>query len=81
MIKAFNFWKGHLNLVLSINSPSVLILVLNELGKINANTDHVAEAFQNYDEVLKLVEEVDEPGIEAEALFHRGSLFAKQGRF
>lgn len=70
---------GFLDLAMEINQPlenneAVLILLLNELGKVNAAQGRVDEAFENYNLVLKYQADLEQPKIEAEVLFNIGHL-------
>lgn len=67
---------------LSINEDAdTRVLVLNELGKINAVTNHIDEAFRDYEEVLTLKNNVQQRDAEADALFNLAGLYVKKGEF
>ena len=72
-----------LNLALEINRISnntrIQVLILNKLGKINAATGRIDEAFATYEHVLESVEEVNDPKVEAEAVFNLAHLYTQQG--
>ena len=61
----------------NINSVA---LILNNLGKVNASRERMNEAFNNYQQVVTLRDEVDQNFV-AEALFHLGRLSVAQGDY
>ena len=77
--KSVQFLEKAFEVSTNLGEADIHILVLNELGKINAATDHTEEAFQNFEEVLKLEEQLGEPGMKADALFNLAVLYDKNG--
>jgi signal transduction histidine kinase len=77
--KSLQFLEKAFELSSKISDATIHILVLNELGKINALTNNNEEAYQNYSEVLKLEETLFQPSIKADALFHLAKLHDKNG--
>jgi len=61
----------------NINSVA---MVLNNLGKVNASRGNINDAFDNYQQVLRLKEDIDK-SFEAEAVFNLANLFTKQGNY
>lgn len=61
----------------NINSVA---LALNNLGKVNASRGNINDAFDNYQQVLRLKEDIDK-AFEAEAVFNLANLFTKQGNY
>ncbi|HEY9045048.1 MAG TPA: tetratricopeptide repeat protein, partial [Ohtaekwangia sp.] len=57
------------------------VLILNRLGRINAAIGKTDEAFENYELVLKYEEPLEQPRVEAEALFNLGHLYTLQGKY
>ena len=47
--KSFQFLERAVELSDNLGEPGIHILVLNELGKINASTNRTEEAFQNFE--------------------------------
>ena len=61
----------------NINS---LVLILNNLGKVNVARERMEEAFNNYQQVLTFRNEVEKRYV-ADALFNLGRLFTIQGNY
>jgi signal transduction histidine kinase len=59
----------------------VLVLILNQQGKINAATGKIDAAFENYGQVLEHKDEVNNPKAEAEAFFNLAQLHVQQGKY
>ncbi|MBL7859344.1 MAG: tetratricopeptide repeat-containing sensor histidine kinase [Cyclobacteriaceae bacterium] len=64
-----------------INSISIHILILNKLGKINAELGKMEEAFASYEHVLQYTDQLQKPDVEAEAFYHLGNLYVKTGKY
>lgn len=79
--KSLQFLERAFDLSNKLNNASIHVLVLSELGKINAFRDHVDEAFQNYEDVLKFKDLVGQPGVEADAFFNLAGLYVKKGEY
>ncbi len=62
------------------NDIHILVMILNDLGKVNASLGRLEEAFQNYKDVLKFKGDIDRR-VEAEALFNLGHLYTIQGKY
>jgi signal transduction histidine kinase len=77
--KSLQFLEKAFELSSTMADATIHILVLNELGKINALTGNFEEAHQNYSEVLKLEETLFQPSIKADALFNLAILHDKDG--
>jgi signal transduction histidine kinase len=65
----------------TFRDPSIFVLILNKLGRINAQVGKIDEAFENYELVLKYEDQLTQPKVEAEALFNLGHLFTIQGKY
>lgn len=63
------------------HDPHYYVLILNKLGRVNASLGETEEAFGNYELVLKYEEPLDQPQVEAEALFNLGHLYTQQGKY
>ncbi|WP_333819929.1 ATP-binding protein [Ohtaekwangia sp.] len=63
------------------HDPHYYVLILNKLGRVNASLGETEEAFENYELVLKYEEPLDQPQVEAEALFNLGHLYTQQGKY
>lgn len=77
--KSLQFLEKAFELSSNMADATIHILVLNELGKINALTNNYEEAHLNYSEVLKLEETLFQPSIKADALFNLARLHDKNG--
>ncbi|MDH4295264.1 MAG: tetratricopeptide repeat-containing sensor histidine kinase [Cyclobacteriaceae bacterium] len=64
-----------------LNNTDVRVLILNEMGKINAAKGRADEAFENYGEVLAYKDEINNPKVEALALFNMAHLYTVQGKY
>jgi signal transduction histidine kinase len=62
----------------TFSNTKVLVLILNELGRVNAAMGKTEEAFANYELLLEYAEDLHQPAREAEALFHLGQLQSGQ---
>lgn len=58
----------------------IKVMILNDLGKVNACRGKLNEALKNYEDVLKYREDIDRR-VEAEALFNLGHLNTIQGKY
>jgi signal transduction histidine kinase/Tfp pilus assembly protein PilF len=58
----------------------ILVMILSNLGKVNASMGKVDEAFKNYEQVLRYKDDIDQQ-TEAEALFNIGRLYTIQGKY
>lgn len=82
-----NFYKSEelLQEALLINEQvkniRILVLLLNELGKVHAAMGQMDEAFENYEQVLEYKNEIEQPQVEAEAFFNIAHLYQKQGKY
>ncbi len=56
--------------------PFTVTLILHELGRVHLASGNTDEALKNYDLLIKLSEDFNQPDREADALFHKGILFA-----
>lgn len=69
----------------AINEPTknidVLVLILNEMGKINAALGLLSEARENYELVLEYNEQLGRPSVKAEALYNLGHLNTLEGDY
>jgi signal transduction histidine kinase/Tfp pilus assembly protein PilF len=65
----------------TLDNVEILVYVSHKLGQINAARGHFEEAFQNFETMLDHQGEVEEPGVEAEALFQQGHLYTRLGDF
>jgi signal transduction histidine kinase len=66
---------------LSGDDPVILVMILNELGEVNALWGKMDDAFGAYQQVLNFKDEVNDPGVEAEALFSMANLYKTQGSY
>jgi signal transduction histidine kinase len=74
-LKSEDFLNRALNLIEAGGDLRIQVMIHNKLGQINAALGHSDDAFNNYNHVLKLQAEMDEPSIEAEALFNIAHLY------
>ena len=58
----------------------ILVMILNNLGKVNASMGKVDVAFQNYEQVLRYQDDIDQQ-TQAEALFNIGRLYTIVGKY
>ena len=79
--KSLQFLEKAFELSSKMDNADTHVLVLNELGKINAITDRVEEAFQNYEAVLERKDLVSQSGVEADALFNLAGLYVKKREY
>ena len=80
-VKSEEFLSQALELNKTLNDPDVLVLILNEMGKVKASSGKIDSAFADYQRVLKLKDELQKPDVEAEALFNLGHLYTIQGKY
>lgn len=78
--KSLQFLEKSYELSISENAD-LRILVLNESGKIDAATNHIEDAFRDYEEILTLKGLASQRDVEAEALFNLAGLYVKKGEF
>ena len=55
------------------------MLILNELGEIKASGGKMLEAFNKYEQVLQQKDVVENPKVEAQALFNIALIYSTQG--
>lgn len=79
--KSSEFLEHALKLNEAVNDSDLLVFILNEMGKVNASSGKLEEAFENYQQVLELKDVIKEPDAEADALFNLGHLFTQQGKY
>lgn len=79
--KCAQFLNQAMELNEEFNNVSILALILNKLGKINAAMGNDDEAFENYQLVLEYKDRIQQPKVEADALFNLAHLYAKQGNY
>lgn len=60
---------------------TTLVFLLNKLGKINAATGKIDEAFENFETAIRYKDEVGRPRMEAEALSNLAQLYTAQGKY
>ncbi len=81
----YNRSAGFLRQARELNSTQsnsqLLVLILNESGRINALLGKMDEAFNDYGLLLEYAEELHQSDREADALFHQGQLLSKQQKF
>ena len=80
-VKSEEFLGQALELNKTLNDLDVLVLILNEMGKVKASSGKIDSAFADYQRVLKLKDELQKPDVEAEALFNLGHLYTLQGKY
>jgi signal transduction histidine kinase len=61
--------------------PFVEVLILNELGQIQAHTGKMLEAFKNYEQALQYRDQINNPRAEAQTLFNMAQIYSTQGIF
>lgn len=61
--------------------PSILALILNESGKVHAITGQYENAREDYEQVLQLKDQMQDPVAEAEALGNLASLYSMQNDY
>lgn len=64
-----------------LQNPNVQVLILNELGLVNASTGKMEEALKKFAQVLDFKNEIKNNKVEAEALFNIAHLFSAQGNY
>ena len=79
--KSEEFLGQAIELNKTLNDPDILVLILNEMGKVKASGGKIDSAFADYQRVLKLKDEFQKPDVEAEALFNLGHLYTLQGKY
>lgn len=74
-----------LNQAMEINKISkhqqVLMLILNERGRLNALQGNIEEAYEDYEKMLQFARQLQLPDREADALFHLGQLQTKKKEY
>ncbi len=74
-----------LDLSMSLNEQSkdvtILVLILNTLGRNHAALGHIEKAFEQYELALGYKDQLDDPETEAEVYFNLGNLDLMQGKF
>lgn len=78
--KSAQFLDQALKLNEGLRDINILVMILNNLGKVNASMGRVEEAFENYEQVLEYKDDIDQR-VEAEALFNLGHLYTIQGKY
>lgn len=78
--KSAQFLEQSLNLNTDKRNINTVALILNSLGKVNAARGRIADAFENYKQVLRYREDI-EKRFEAEALYNLGQLYTLQGKY
>ncbi|HTJ48179.1 MAG TPA: tetratricopeptide repeat-containing sensor histidine kinase [Cyclobacteriaceae bacterium] len=74
------FLDQALDLHTSDDDLSTLALILMHQGNVHALSGRIDEAFENYQQILQYKDQLQQPSIEADALFNLGKLYAMQGR-
>ncbi|HEY8935247.1 MAG TPA: tetratricopeptide repeat-containing sensor histidine kinase [Cyclobacteriaceae bacterium] len=69
-----------LDLHTSDDDLSTLALILMHQGNVHALSGRIDEAFENYQQILQYKDQLQQPSIEADALFNLGKLYAMQGK-
>lgn len=64
----------------AFNNNNVLVLILNQLGKVNAARGRIDKAFENYENALDDENEIDQTQ-EAEVLYNLGNLYNQQKEY
>ncbi|HMG89147.1 MAG TPA: tetratricopeptide repeat-containing sensor histidine kinase [Chryseolinea sp.] len=80
-VKSEEFLGQALELNKKLNDPNILVLILNEMGKVKASSGKIDKAFEDYQQVLSLKDKLQKPDVEAEALFNLGHLYTLQGKY
>lgn len=65
----------------SLDNVEILVYVSHKLGQINSARGHYQEAFQNFETMLDHQGDVEEKGIEAEALSQQAHLYTKNREY
>src|SRR5688572_12896474 len=73
--KSAEFLETALGINRAVNNKQLLIHILNKIGKINAATGKMDEAFAAYEQVLEYADNPENPKVEAEAMFNLGHLY------
>jgi signal transduction histidine kinase len=79
--KSAEFLSHALVINKSFKDIYILVFIHNKLGKINALLGRIDESFENYQLVLKYEDQIEDPKIEAEALFNLAHLYTLQGKY
>jgi signal transduction histidine kinase/Tfp pilus assembly protein PilF len=79
--KSREFLEHALKLNETVNDSDLLVFILNEMGKVNASSGKLDDAFENYQQVLELKDVIKEPDAEADALFNLGHLYTQQSKY
>ena len=80
-VKSEEFLRQALELNKTLNDLDILVLILNEMGKVKASGGKIDSAFADYQRVLNLKDDLQKPEVEAEALFNLGHLYTLQGKY
>ncbi len=78
--KSAQFLNHALKLNEELRDINTLVMILNNMGKVNASMGRVEKAFKNYEQVLEYKDDIDQR-FEAEVLFNLGHLYTIQGKY
>lgn len=79
-LKGAQFLNQALKISEVLGDISIRVMILNDLGKVNASMGRINEAFENYEQILKYKDDIDK-GEQAEVLFNLGHLYTLQGEY
>jgi len=79
--RSVEFLQQALNTNAETGNVLVFAFILNKFGKVNAALGNTEQAFANYELVLANKERINNPEVEAEALFNLANLHSSQGNY
>lgn len=79
--RSLEFLQQALNANAETGNVLVFAFILNKFGKVNAALGNIEQAFANYELVLANKERINNPEVEAEALFNLANLHSSQGNY
>jgi signal transduction histidine kinase len=79
--KSIQYLEDAISLNEQSKDASILVLILNALGKNHAAQGHIEKAFEQYELALGYKDQIDDPEAEAEVYFNLGNLDLMQSKF
>lgn len=79
--RSAGFLKQARELNAEVSNSQLVVLILNESGRINALMGNTDAAFNDYELLLEHAKDLRQSDREADALFHQGELLIRQKKF